>query len=228
MPEEIRAELLNSDFRVTELGQTLPQSTLQFQCKSVFGGVAFPDKRPGFAVVVAMANEKRGDNRDFALLDEFESMSMREIVRQCGVLDMKYTPAMWIGDDKNDGADRFIDEMNEDLKSADGYKEHRHFSLTSTSLLDMEQPYPYFLDTFKELLNTERRQLFLKGSRVVSYLAEVETGDVAELTWGTYPAIEALAFAVIEMRDRNGKGFLTKEEWRALKKEYGHDDGWFL
>ena len=117
LPENIQRDVANSDFRVTELGHTLSQSALQFQCKSVFGGVAFPDKRPGFAVIVAMGIEKRGDNHDFALLDEFESVSTREIIRQCGVLDCKYAPAMWIGDRRNGAADRFIDEMNEDLKS---------------------------------------------------------------------------------------------------------------
>ncbi len=63
----------------------------------------------------------------------------------------------------------------------------------------------------------------MKDSKVTRYLAEIEEGDVAELELGAYPAIEALAFAVIEMRDRDGKGHMTKEEWRALKKEYGYD-----
>ena len=222
LPENFRTELLNSNFRTAELGHTFSETILDLQCKAVFGAVAFPDRRPGFAVIATMGKDKRCGSYDFALLDEFESSSMRDIVRQCGVLDLKYTPAMWIGDSKNDAADRFIDEMNEDLKSADGYKERRRFYLTSTSLLDIERPYPYILDTLKELLNPERRHLFLKDSKVRSYLAEIETGDVAELAWGAYPAIEALAFVIIEMRDREGKGYMTKEEWRELNREYGH------
>ena len=55
------------------------------------------------------------------------------------------------------------------------------------------------------------------------FYQRVEEPDVAELELGAYPAIEALAFAVIEMRDRDGNGHMTKEEWRALKKEYGYD-----
>ncbi len=210
----------NSHFLTASLGTTFSQSILEMECKSIFGGVAFPNERPGFVVVVAMSKDEYPGVQGIAVLDEFESHSMREIVRQCGVLDLQYAPAMWIGDSKNDAARRFIGEMNEDLKSSDGYKNHRRFSLTSTSLLDMEQPYPYFLDTLKELMNPERRKLYLKDSKVISYLTEIESGEIAGLQWGTYPAIEALAFAVIEMRNRKGKGHMTKEEWRELKRKH--------
>ena len=225
IPEKIMAELIKPNFKTAELGHTFSHQELEIQCKGVHGGVSWPGKRPGFAVVIAMDSAKHLDSHDIYLLDEYESFRIRELVRQCGVLDYKYAPAMWIGDDKNGAADRFIDEMNKDLKLPDStHKQRRCFSLTSTSLLDMERPYPYILDTLKELLNSgqERRQLILKDSKVMRYLAEIEEADVAELELGSYPAIEALAFAVIEMRDRGGKGFMTKEEWRRLKQEHGY------
>ncbi|MFC1636932.1 hypothetical protein ACFL5Z_19080, partial [Planctomycetota bacterium] len=40
-----------------------------------------------------------------------------------------------------------------------------------------------------------------EDSRVLSYLGEIEGVEIDELELGDYPAIEALAFAVIEMRD---------------------------
>ena len=185
--EDIREELRNSHFITAPLGHPFSQRELEIRCKGVYGGVAFPGERPGFAVVIAMDNDKHLDSHDIYMLDEYESFRMREIVRQCGVLDYKYAPAMWIGDRKNGSADRFIREMNEDLKLPDSaHKQRRRFSLTSTSLLEMERPYPYILDTLKELLrpDNQRRQLFLKDSKVKSYLGEIESSDIAGLPAG--------------------------------------------
>jgi len=42
--------------------------------------------------------------------------------------------------------------------------------------------------------------LFLKDSKTKNYLGEIEPSEVVTLELGDYPAVEALAFAVIEMR----------------------------
>jgi hypothetical protein len=42
--------------------------------------------------------------------------------------------------------------------------------------------------------------LFLKDSKTKKYLGEIEPSEVVTLELGDYPAVEALAFAVIEMR----------------------------
>ncbi len=42
--------------------------------------------------------------------------------------------------------------------------------------------------------------MFLKDSKTKNYLGEIEPSEVVSLELGDYPAIEALAFAVIEMR----------------------------
>ena len=44
--------------------------------------------------------------------------------------------------------------------------------------------------------------MFLKDSKAANYLSRIEPGEVVDLQLGDYPAIEALAFAVIEMRQR--------------------------
>ena len=117
---------------------------------------------------------------------------MRELVRQCGVLDFKYAPAMWIGDRKNGSAKRFIHEMNEDLKLPDSsHKHRRRFSLTSTSLLDMERP----------------------------YLREIEEGAEVELELGEFPSVEALAFAALEGKEHT-EG-MTLEEIHELQRKHG-------
>lgn len=42
--------------------------------------------------------------------------------------------------------------------------------------------------------------MFLKDSKTKNYFGEIEPNEVVTLELGDYPAIEALAFAVIEMR----------------------------
>jgi hypothetical protein len=68
-------------------------------------------------------------------------------------------------------------------------------------LLEMKPLYPYILDEIGRLLDEDRRRLFLPdNSKILSYLSEIKAGDIGELELGAYPAVEALAFTVIEMR----------------------------
>ena len=202
-------DLLNS-----ELGHTFDHIELVHQTHAVWGGVAFPGKNPGFAVVVAVGNRRHFDNYDLYVLDEFETRDVRQLVRQCAALDLKYwvsqprthrrdSSGKWIGDHKNDAASRFIQELNDEVKQGNRPDVPVHkprFSLHPTMILEMDNLYPFILPHIKEFVRSDRRQLFLKGSRVVNYLNEIEGSDVAELELGAYPAIEALAFAVIELR----------------------------
>ena len=61
----------------------------------------------------------------------------------------------------------------------------------------------------------------MKDSKVANYFSGIEPGEVVELQFGDYPAIEALAFAVIEMRNRE-KGFpeFNEEADMALVNSY--------
>jgi len=182
-----------------ELGRTFDIKALNRCCKAIYGGVSWPGKRPGFAVVVAMNNIRHIDNHDVCLLDEFESFDIRELVRQCSVLDFKYLPSQWIGDWENDAAWPFIQEMNNGLQ-AENRTHRRQLSLGWTPMFDMEQFYPYILAEIRRLLASDHRQLFLKDSKIRGYLSEIHGDEIADLERGVYPAIEALAYAVIEMR----------------------------
>ena len=59
----------------TDLGGELTTDDirdLKLKSKAIYGGVSWPDKRPGLAVVLAMDSRKRLGNHDVYLLDEFE------------------------------------------------------------------------------------------------------------------------------------------------------------
>jgi len=189
------------------LGQDLTTEELKTRYKQIYGGVAWPiGKRPGFAVIIGMAHERHLDNHDIYLLDEFESSDTRELVRQCAALDCKYQPARWIGDSRNDAADRFITEANNELHVPENpRRDRRHFYVCSTRMLEMKCPYQFMLPKLKWLLDKDRRQLFLKDSQVVNYLSEIEPNEIAALEFGDFPSIEAMAFAVDEMRWYGGQ-----------------------
>ncbi len=199
--------------KTSELGYSFSKDELQKQCKAIYGGVAWPGKNPGFVVVVGMGKEKHFDSHDICLLDEFESNDIRELVRKCGTFDFKYHPTIWVGDNRQDAADRFIREMNQDFetketstKETSWFKspapEKRPLCLTPTQILEMKQPYTYMLPELKRLLDKDRRQLFVKDSASLNYLTAFSPEEIPTLEISDFPAIEALAFAVIEMRDR--------------------------
>ena len=185
------------EFLETEqLGQKLTAKELKANYKQIYGGVAWPGKNPGFTVVIGMGHNKRFDNYDIFLLDEFETSDTRVLVRQCGVLDYIYRPKMWIGDNKNDAADRFISEMNNKSGSHEESPEHRRwFYVHSTKILDMLCPFQYIIPELKRLLDKDSRQLFLKDSKILNYLAAIEAENMASIEFGDFPAIEALSFA---------------------------------
>ncbi len=183
------------DIKTAPLGHQFPQAELRQQCRAIYGGVAFPGKNPGSAVVLAMDKEKHGDSHDIHLLDEIESFDIRELLRQCRALDYRYEPKLWIGDRSNDAAYHFIRELNAERKV-------RRFGLYQTPILQMEQLYPYILAQIRGLLDPKKRQLFLKDSKVANYLSGIEPEQVVDMQLGEYPAIEALAFSALEMRNR--------------------------
>jgi len=191
------------DLKRAKLGEASGGHGLGLCSKAVYGGIAWPGKRPGFAAVLAMSHDRHFESYDIYLLDEFESFDTRELVRRCGIFNHKYNPDVWIGDRRNDAGDRFIHEMNDEFELPQRMSvQERQFFLTSTPVLEMEQLYQYILPSIKKLLDPERRQLFLRDSRVLNYLREVELNDITELELGHYPAIEAIAFAVLEMLQR--------------------------
>ena len=179
--------------------------------KNIFGGIAFPGKRPGFAVIIGQAWHKTLGSHDLVYLDEVESDDTRELIRLCGGLDYFYYPKAWIGDSKNQAAERFIREFNKDHKG-----ERRGFHIRRTPILEMQTAFAYMFPAIKELLYKPRRRLFLKEkTKLVDYLRQPQEADLPEIVWGDYPAVEALAFAVLELERIN-----TGEKMTSVNNNY--------
>ncbi len=188
------------DIRTSDLGTAFTTHELAEQAHVLYGGVAWPGKRPGFAVVLALGKEQRFDGYDLCLLDETESADTRELVHRMAGLGTKYAPARWIGDNRNGAADRFLHEWNAMQPAPlDDYEERRCLCLCRSGLLEIDRPYEYLLPTLKSLLDKDRRRLFLKDSRIIPYLGAIVPDEIPFLAWGDFPAIEALGLAVHQL-----------------------------
>ena len=183
-----------------ELGHTFTREELNRQCLAIHGAVSWPGKRPGFIVVIGM-----GMNDKMYLLEEYESESVRDLVRKCGALNFKFhtfkpysylsCQYRWFGNYKNDAASQFIGEMNQETKNRE------RLSLNLSSILDMSQPYQFMLDKLGEFLKADEKCLFLKESKVKNYLSNIESSEISNMELGEYPAIEAVAMAAIELQN---------------------------
>jgi len=190
------------DFKTAPINYPLTDLSLA-GCKLVCGGVSWPTKQPGYATVLAMAPEKHFEGHDIYLLAEYENFDMRELIRWCGAADTRYRPLVWVGDDRNAAADAIINEMSVELRTPERGIEFpaRTFTVCPTSLLEMPQLYSYILPHLKRMLDPDRRMLYLKQSNIASYMLAIEEAEIAEMKLGDCPAVEALAFAVMEIRD---------------------------
>lgn len=162
----------------------------------IYGGLAWPGKRPGYAVVILMDSEPYLEGHKICLLAEYESYSVRDLVRRIGVLDHTYMPDRWIGDNRNDAADKFVKEL---CKDGDRDRRRSKLMFVYTSMLEMDNFYHYAIWEIKRLLDDKRRMLFLKDSLIKNYLAAIEHEEICDLKYGDYPAIEALTYAVITL-----------------------------
>ena len=100
-------------------------------------------------------------------------------------------------------------------KAQDG---HRPFAMKRCPLLDMKDRFfSYILPKLKELLEPKRRRLFLEdGSKVLRYMLAPQQSDLQTINFGTFPAIESLAFVALD---------LAKEQTRRRpRQEYADND----
>ena len=196
MCEETRKTIENA-----EIGYTFTPHELNQQCVAIHGAVAWPGKRPGFAVVIGMTRYDK-----MHILEEYESDDLLDLVKKCGVLNFKYnvfksysyvfSRYRWFGDYKNTAAADFVYDMNRETKPRVQLDLNR-----SLILDDDENLYQFILAKLKgEYLKTTEKRLFLKESRVKNCLSGFEPSEIYKMKVGDYPAIEAVAIAAIELQ----------------------------
>jgi hypothetical protein len=177
------------DLETAPLGHPFTAKELEAQCTQVVGGIGWPGKQPGAGVIVARSAEAFPDGCHLVLLDEVDAADIGDLIRKCRTLAAKYRPAWWVGHGKHAAAQRFLMETRQ-----------YDFPVRPSALLEDPAPYPFMLATLKDLLRAGGRRLFLKGGAVVGHLSAIVPEDVPYLAVGAWPAVEALAAAVADLR----------------------------
>lgn len=161
--------------------------------RKILGAISWPGKKPGFGIIIGQKHEISFLSHDLIQLDEVEDNDIRTLVRACNGLDCFYQPVCWITETKNSAGDKFIREINRE-------RNKNSFRTRRSPLLDMKEAYQYFFPMLRELLTPDRRQLFLKEEgKLKGYMFMPQEQELPTLQFGDYPAIEALAFAVMEL-----------------------------
>jgi hypothetical protein len=171
---------------------------------AVMGGVAYPNRRPGFAVVAGLCRPRDKDDFEAHVLAEAESHDLDELLRSCRGLAKRFRPAgtlrtelfRWIGAGEHVGANEILWRLNKDPDFR-----YDQLSIETTTLIDGPQPYLSMLPTLSQYTHPDRKRLYLHGSKAEPAMNEIPPDEVAETRLGEYPAVEALAFVVDALRE---------------------------
>lgn len=194
--------------------------TLQDTFAAVMGGVAYPGRRPGFAVVAGLCHPKAEGDCEIHVLAETESLDLGELLRACHALGAKWRlpdtrlPATrrpesfrWIGNGKHVGAQEIIWRLNREPGN-----EYNRLDVEYTTILDDPTPYLTMFSLLSDLTHPDRKRLYLHGSKAAHAMNEVPRDEVAETKLGEYPSIEAMAFVVVGLREQ-AEHIIHAREW---------------
>lgn len=177
------------------------QGSAMYPCRCA--GVAWPGKEVGYAVVLGLARETVHHPYSAYVIDEYESGDIADLIRQCCVLDAKWSPDRWMGNRDNEAAQMILWQVVS--KYALEHGNWRGLSICPPIYMEHKRPYEYMIPQIKDMLKLqvygeiEIRKLYLKGCMAVPRLQTLDTQDLTEFKWGERPHIEALAFAALEI-----------------------------
>lgn len=185
--------------------------------KRIYAGLAMPGKRQGFISIIGETHKLNvtGD-RDLVLLDEAEDFDAKKLIELASGLDFRYRCEHWYGDTKDPVGKALIRELNVFNRGPEGNKDARDFILIRARVLDVPKPIQYIFPILKGRLEGTGQKLFPPNSLVASYLKQIMPDEVSSLIVGDYPAIESLAFAILE---------LTKPVRRGKRQEIANNKG---
>jgi hypothetical protein len=177
------------------------------QFADIAGGVSYPGKRPGFAIIAGLRTIDRGEHCEVYVLDEFESVDLRKLLHWCHATGSRYNIARdpdqffrWAGDGKRAAAGRIVGEIDDE----NSRQPHRDtLSICGSTLLDSGVKfYAYIPSIIKDRREQSHPSLFTRGSPVEKYLNSIQSDHPADLRLGDYPAMEALAFVDTLLRQQ--------------------------
>ena len=156
----------------------------------IVGGLAWPGKNPGFAVVIGEDYEKDEtlQKRHFRILAEYESQSLSDLIRRSAEFSINFCASPFYGDDKKRWA------MDILRKSRNG------LYITAAPFIGDPTAFEGYLLTIRELTHPAQKRLhFGSKSHLPALLAALNPNDIAttaKAAFEQHPAVAALGFAV--------------------------------
>jgi hypothetical protein len=209
------------DIRTSKLGQYIEYVDMIDATQAVWGGIAWPcEDRAGYIIVVGACKERHPGGYELCVLDDYESFDVRELIRQCVAMDLKYwvswrridqsgdPEGRWLADETHDAARDFLTEANEEFRRESrlhqSLQKPRQIRIRHTALLEKERLYDFLLPQIKLWLQPDRMLLYLKDSKVALHLQgfdAIDASDISGLKIGYCPAIEALGYVTVELQN---------------------------
>ena len=183
---------------IEKIKRELPGSTDSFlinrktkdRFSRILGGLAWPGKNPGFAIVVGESYEidKTLQKRHYHILAEYESQSVGDLIRRCAEFRVNLCASPFYGDDEKRWA------MDILRKSRIG------LYITAAPYHDDPTAFEGYLLTIRELTHPVKKRLhFGSKSHLPALLAALSANDIvatAKVAFEQHPAIAALGYAV--------------------------------
>ena len=176
------------DIRVQPM-KTRPEDVDKTQFADVAGGVSYPGKRPGFAIIAGLRTIDRGEHCEVYVLDEFESMDLRKLLHWCHATGSRYNidpdpdrSFRWAGDYKHATGGRIVGEINDENRSQ---PRRDTLSICGSSLLDSGVSfYAYIPPILRERREQAHPSLFTRGSTVENHLNSIQSDHPADRRLG--------------------------------------------
>lgn len=160
--------------------------------RRIIGGVEWPGKRPGFAVVVGedFEEDKSLDVHHLWVLKEHETESTKKLIEKC--MEFKYNNGAnkWYGDISNEIEMAFVEKANKNINYRD------HLYIEEAPFSDEPEAFAFCVRIIKKCVDTQGKYLHFNKSEIPAYLREIQSEAKDSLKVGDYPAISALGYAI--------------------------------
>ena len=159
----------------------------------IFGGIAWPDRKPGCGVVVAEEFEidETLNKRHYRILAEYENQNPTDLIRRCAEFSRGLRAYPFYGDVNNR-------PMMEILK-----RRRLGLYIMAAPFVDDSNAFKAYLTMIRELASPTKKTLhFDQAIKFPALLAEINSLDIpetAETAFQQHPAITALGFAVLAL-----------------------------
>ncbi|MFH1718697.1 MAG: hypothetical protein ABIF19_15180 [Planctomycetota bacterium] len=169
----------------------------------IVGGLAAPGKGRGFIVILGRLREGA---EAMVVIDEMEVKDLYELVHTAAIWDAFFKCDRWYGDGGNLTMKDFVRQIRKEVAGS------QKFGIAPTLLAEKKQGfYEFAMPTIRKLID-EGKLVLPPNGLLRDYLSKIDADDISSMEFGTFPAVEALTFAAVELhRYKSGGNNVTQK-----------------